>query len=105
MSTSYAIANIQHILQALKDRIPPDQWSSTPLPVIAAPSWWIDEVRSDMGVDAGCEIGSIHDCSVIRTDDVTEPRLIDHDGKRYPILPKWQRAATSPAISEGANDA
>jgi hypothetical protein len=22
----------------------------------------------------------------------TEPWLVDHDGKMYPILPKWQRA-------------
>jgi len=52
-----------------------------------------------MNVEEGFEPGEIHGCAVIRNDEVTEPWLIDHDGKRYPILPKWQRA--KPADTEG----
>lgn len=99
MSTTYAIANVQHSLQALKELIPPEKWCETPLPVIAAPVWWMEELRKEMNVEEGFEPGEIHGCAVIRSDEVTEPWLIDHDGKRYPILPKWQRA--KPADTEG----
>jgi hypothetical protein len=92
VSTTYAIANVQHSLQALKELIPSNKWDETPLPVIAAPGWWMEELRTELGVEPGFEPESIHGCTVIRNDEVTEPWLIDHDGKRYPILPKWQRA-------------
>lgn len=91
MSTTYAIANVQHSLMALKEMIPPEKWSETPLPVIAAPSWWLDEVRKDMSLADGT-IAEIHGCAVICNDVLTEPKLIDHDGKIYSILPQWQRA-------------
>ncbi len=92
MSTTYAIANVQHSLQALKELIPPEKWGETPLPVIAAPGWWMEDLRAEMGVEEGFEPGEIHGCTVLRKDELTEPMLIDHDGKMYPILPKWQRA-------------
>lgn len=93
MTTSvYAIANVQHALQALKEKIPPEKWSETPLPVIVAPSWWMTTVREEMGVDPGFEPGEIHGCHVTRNDNVNEPMLLDHDGKLYPILPQWMRA-------------
>lgn len=100
MSATYAIANVQHALQALKEKIPPDQWGDTPLPVIAAPGWWMEELRQEMGVAPGFEPGEIHGCHVTRQDNVQEPVLIDHDGKVYPILPQWMRAKTA-ADSEG----
>ena len=100
MSATYAIANVQHALQALKEKIPPDQWGETPLPVIAAPGWWMEEVRQEMGVAPGFEPGEIHGCHVTRQDSVPEPVLIDHDGKVYPILPAWLRAKAT-ADSEG----
>lgn len=93
MTTIYAIHNVQHALQSLKELIPPEKWSETPLPVIAAPGWWMEELRKEMNVEVGFEPGEIHGCHVTRNDDLTEPMLIDHDGKTYPILPKWQRAA------------
>lgn len=102
MSATYAIANVQHALQALKDRIPPEQWSETPLPVIAAPGWWMEEVRRELGVEAGFEPGEIHGCHVTRKDDVHEPVLIDHDGKVYPILPQWLRAKRAAQGEAGA---
>lgn len=89
----YAIANVQHALQALKEQIPPEKWSETPLPVILAPSWWMEDLRNEMNVEEDFEPGEIHGCHVTRNDDVTEPMLLDHDGKIYPILPKWMRAA------------
>jgi hypothetical protein len=92
MTTVYAIHNVQHALQALKELIAPDRWADTPLPVIAAPGWWMEELRKEMNVDEGFEPGEIHGCTVLRKDELTEPMLIDHDGKMYPILPKWQRA-------------
>lgn len=93
MSTVYAVANVLHSLQVLKEKIPPNQWCDTPLPVIAAPSWWLEEVRRDLGVAPGHEPAEIHGCSVVRADELAEPALIDHDGKTYPILPKWTQAA------------
>jgi hypothetical protein len=91
MSTTYAIGNIQHSLQALKEMIPPEKWSETPLPVIAAPGWWLDEVRKDMSLADGT-IAEIHGCAVTQVDALTEPKLIDWNGKTYSILPQWQRA-------------
>jgi len=52
----------------------------------------MEELRTEMGIEPGYEPESIHGCSVMRNDEVTEPWLVDHDGKMYAILPKWQRA-------------
>lgn len=101
MSSVYAIANVSHALQALKEKIPPDQWGETPLPVIAAPGWWMEEIRQELGVAVGFEPGEIHGCHVTRQDNINEPCLIDHDGKVYPILPQWLRAKNAAADSEG----
>lgn len=95
MTTVHTIANVQHALMALKEKIPPHMWDETPLPVIAAPGWWMEEVRRDLGVEPGHEPAEIHGCAVLRNDDVPEPVLIDHDGKTYPILPAWLRASKS----------
>ena len=92
MSAIYAIANVQHALQALKEKIEPHKWGETPLPVIAAPGWWLEEVRKELGVDRGFEPSEIHGCHVTRVDTLTEPMLLDHDGKMYAILPQWMRA-------------
>jgi hypothetical protein len=100
MSATYAIANVQHALQALKEKIPPDQWGETSLPVIAAPGWWMEDVRKELGVEPGFEPGEIHGCQVMRMDTVSEPLLVDHDGKTYPILPQWMRAKST-ADNEG----
>lgn len=92
MSATYAIANVQHALQALKEKIDPTKWAETPLPVIAAPGWWLEDVRKELGVESGFEPGEIHGCHVTRVDTLTEPMLLDHDGRLYPILPAWMRA-------------
>lgn len=92
MSTVFAIANVQHALQALKEQISPEKWSETPLPVIAAPGWWMEEVRKELGGEPGLEVAEIHGCAVTRKDEINEPWLIDHDGKMYAILPQWSRA-------------
>jgi hypothetical protein len=101
MSATYTIANVQHSLQALKEQIPPNEWADTPLPVIIAPHWWMEEIRKDLGGDEGLELAEIHGCSVIRQDDMPDPMLIDHDGKMYPILPSWMRAKQE---SQGGED-
>ena len=103
MTTTYAIANVQHSLQALKELIPPEKWSETPLPVIAAPGWWMEELRKEMNVEEGFEPDSIHGCHVTRMDTLTEPMLVDHDGRMYAILPKWMRANNS-AKAEAKNE-
>ena len=92
MSTVFAIANVQHALQALKEQIPSDKWDETPLPIIAAPGWWMEDVRKELGGEPGLEVAEIHGCAVTRKDEINEPWLIDHDGKMYPILPQWSRA-------------
>jgi hypothetical protein len=91
----YSIANVQHALQALKEQIPPEKWSETPLPVIVAPSWWMEDLRKEMNVEEGFEPGEIHGCHVTRNENLTEPMLLDHDGRMYAILPKWLRANNS----------
>ena len=96
----YSIANVLHSLQALKEKIPPEKWVETPLPVIAAPGWWLDDVRREVGLEAGSEVVEIHECKVLRMDEIPEPCLIDHDGKTFPILPAWMRAKDA-ANNEG----
>jgi hypothetical protein len=103
MSVTYAIANVQHALQALKERIPPERWAETPLPVITAPGWWLEQVRKELGVEEGFEPGEIHGCHVTRMDTVSEPMLVDHDGKVYPVLPQWMRAKAA-AETEGGEE-
>jgi hypothetical protein len=93
MSAAYAIANVLHSLQALKERVPPNEWSHTPLPVVAAPAWWLEEVRAELGAPADTVPCEIHGCSVIQRDELQDPVLIDHDGKIYPILPAWAKAS------------
>lgn len=99
-TTVFTIANVQHALQALKERIEPHKWAETPLPVIVAPGWWLEEVRKDLGVEEGFEPGEIHGCHVTRNDDMKEPMLLDWDGKLYPIQPAWMRAKEA-ADTEG----
>ena len=99
-TTVYSIANVQHALQALKEKIEPHKWAETPLPVIVAPGWWMEEVRKEMNVEEGFEPGEIHGCHVTRNDNVKEPYLLDHDGKMYAILPKWLRAAERAATDD-----
>ena len=101
-TTVYSIANVQHALQALKEKIEPHLWAETPLPVIAAPGWWMEEIRKEMNVEEGFEPGEIHGCTVLRKDELNEPFLIDHDGKMYPVLPQWMRAKQS-ADTEGGD--
>lgn len=100
MQSVYSVANIQHALQALKEQIEPHKWAETPLPVIVAPGWFLEQVREEMGVEEGFEPGEIHGCHVTRMDTVKEPYLLDHDGKMYAILPKWLRAKEA-ADTEG----
>lgn len=92
MSTVFDIANVLHSLQALKETIHPSQWNETPLPVIAAPGWWLNQVAAELGQPAGVEPAKVHGCSVVRNDDIAEPVLVAHDGKVYPVLPAWMRA-------------
>jgi hypothetical protein len=92
MSTVFAIANVLHSLQALKETVPPNEWSETPLPVIAAPGWWMRQVSEELGQPADMEPAQVHGCSVVRNDDIAEPVLVAHDGKHYPVLPAWMRA-------------
>lgn len=92
MSTVFAIANVLHSLQALKETVPPNEWSETPLPVIAAPGWWMRQVAEELGQPADLEPAEVHGCSVVRNDDISEPVLVAHDGKTYPVLPAWMRA-------------
>lgn len=91
-TTVYSTANVQHALQALKEKIDPHLWGETPLPVIVAPSWWLEEIRKENNVEEGFEVGEVHGCTVLRKDTVNEPFLVDHDGKMYPVLPQWMRA-------------
>jgi len=104
MSSAFAIANVQHALQALKDQIPPEKWCDTPLPVITAPGWWMEEVRKDLGGEPGLEVHEVHGCRVFREDSLNEPMLIDHDGKMYPVLPKWMRAKEAADTEGGTPD-
>lgn len=101
MSTVFAIANVHHALQALKEQIAPEKWCETPLPVIAAPGWFLEEIRKEMNVEEGFEPGEIHGCHVTRNDNLAEPMLVDHDGKMYSVLPKWQRASKAAHAEEG----
>lgn len=93
MSAVHTIAAVQVALTVLKEKIDPWKWSETPLPVIAAPKWWLDEVARELGVGEENEPAEIHGCAVVRNDNVPEPVMVDWDGKTYPIIPQWSKAA------------
>ncbi len=103
MSHVATIALIAERLQELKAKIPPEKWAETPLPVIAAPRAWCDEVVAEFGGQPGDLPGEIHGCRVVVKDDITKPWLIDHDGTVYSIEPKL---APNPVVAaaEGAGN-
>ena len=92
MSTPDTVSNILITLQALQETVPPNEWADTPLPVIVGPASWMEEVRRELGVEPGVVLDSIHGCTVIEKNEVSEPMLLTHDGKLYPVLPAWMRA-------------
>lgn len=84
------IAIIAERLQQLKAKIEPSKWAETPLPVIAAPRSWVDDVRAEFGGGEPEDfvLDQIHDCKVVVQEGIEEPCLIDHDGKVYRLVPK-----------------
>lgn len=105
MSHAATIACIAERLQELKDKIHPSKWSETPLPVIAAPQAWIDEVRAEFGAGQPDDVtvDEIHGCKIVAKDDLTRPWLIDHDGKVYAIVPGLAKNPIA-AAAEGAGN-
>src|SRR3954468_11154571 len=79
------IAAIQVALHHFKDQIPPDQWDSTPLPVIAAPRAWMEELSQALGQEPGVVPEAIHNCAVLENNGIDEPALITHDGRAYKL--------------------
>lgn len=99
MTPLHDLATIAHMLQFLKEKISPSQWSETPLPVIAAPRTWMLELARSMGAtyeDADAVPDTIHGCSVVEKNELERPVLIDHDGKVYPIQIGWAATAEGP---------
>lgn len=85
-NTLYTLSQILLTLQELKERIHPAAWADTPLPIVAAPGSWIEQLAIDLG-HPGEIPESIHGCSVVRKDELPDPVLITHDGKVYRITP------------------
>lgn len=99
MTPLHDIGTIQHMLQFLKEKISPEKWSETPLPVIAAPRSWMLEVAQAMGArfeDADAVPDMIHGCKVVEKNELARPILIDHDGRVYPIQQGWAATAEGP---------
>jgi hypothetical protein len=85
MHTLYDIAAIGNALQLLKEKIHPSKWAETPLPVIAAPGWWIERVSADFGGGEGDTLDQIHGCKIVQQNALASPVLVDHDGKTYAL--------------------
>ena len=83
MTAVYQIAAVQHILFALKDRIPPEKLIETPLPVLAAPGAWLRGVAEEMGMEADEVPQFIHNCPVVQEDALEWPVLVTDDEKVY----------------------
>ena len=79
------VAAIQVALHHFKEQIPPDQWDTTPLPIIAAPRAWMEELSQSLGQEPGMVPETIHGCSVVQHDGIGEPALVTHDGKAYKL--------------------
>jgi len=61
--------------------------AATSLESFASPSKSINGDKMSKAM----EPNTIHNCTVVRRDELEEPMLVDHDGKMHPVLPKWQR--------------
>jgi len=92
MSTAIQdIATIQHMLQYLKEKVSPEKWDATPLPIIAAPPIWLEKIAAEVGVAIGeGNVIEVHGCSVVTKPELQKAVLIDHDGKIYPIELDWK---------------
>lgn len=90
------VATMLHMLQYLKEKVPPHQWADTPLPVLAAPRSWLQQLGQELGVADDAEPDTVHGCSVVCMDELDAPALIDHDGKVYPIPRGWATQADGP---------
>lgn len=93
------LAAIQVALQLFKDQIPHDQWEDTPLPIIAAPGAWLEEVHAFADGQPGDVVAELYGCKVAREDSLTEPVLIKHDGKTYKVSSFVEKITT---VSEPA---
>lgn len=95
MSVADAVSNVLITLQHIKENLPLEVMQTAPLPVIASPQWWIDEVALVAAKDAlSDEVPAgfeIHGCPVVLKSELDEPMMITHEGKCYPVLPQWQR--------------
>lgn len=95
-----SVSNVLIVLQHIKDQLPPSQWETTQMPVIAAPSWWITEVIKLSGVEGADQLDEVHGCKVVPKQDIAEPMMVDHAGRVYTILPEWMRAAGQAVAAE-----
>lgn len=102
------VTTILHMLQYLKDKVPPQQWDETPLPVIAAPRWWMRQLAVEfcgdhMDDEHEIEPSRIHGCEIVCQDELDAPVMIDHDGRVYPIARGW--AASTAGLQPNAPSA
>ena len=100
MHAIYTVAAIAEALQVLKARVPPEQWSETPLPVIAAPGWWMRQIAEQFGAGADELPTMIHDCPVVQQDELAGPVLVDHDGAIYRVDPDLPGQHQAPAATQ-----
>lgn len=92
MSIADAAAQVLISLQAIQQSLDPVTWADTPLPVIAAPQSFIDELAAAAPPhDPATSTYELHGCQVVFEPNATEPVMIAHDGKVYPVLPEWLR--------------
>lgn len=94
------LAAIQIALQFFKDRIPHNEWETTPLPLIAAPGAWLEGVRDFLCAEDGTEPAEIYGCDVVRKDELEWPVLITHDGKAYRVNDFAAQHVAQVAMSE-----
>lgn len=88
-----SLSNIERTVRHLREHDP--NFKEGP-PIVAAPQWWIDEVKTafkDKMTEPTDEIEQIHGVRLMLQAELQEPFVVSGGGKTYPVLPGWARAA------------
>lgn len=79
---------------------PPPAWFP---PVIAAPQWFLDEVREAYGqTRTDYEVDELCGLKVIQSDKFGEPIVVQANGNHYTVVPEWARRTAAQLQAEDA---
>jgi len=80
-------------LQTWKEELKPEEYATTPLPVICVPPGWMSKAKEAMRSET--DIEAVYGCEVVVDDNCEAPIIIRHDGKTLCLDPSWRADETA----------